>query len=199
MSIKNLAPRARRKKGDPLQNYYVCNNPDKYLGDLSKIIYRSSWELKFMIFCDNNPDVIKWDNEPFLIPYISPLDNRQHSYWVDFYVKMKTADGGMKEYLVEVKPLAQFSKEHLLASLQKFNPNKKPGKRRLKTELEIEYSNKEKIKVYNVNIEKFKYAKKYAEDRGMTFKVMSEEELVPKPVKVYKPNIYRNGKRSKFK
>ncbi|MFM2010951.1 MAG: hypothetical protein RLZZ479_1342, partial [Bacteroidota bacterium] len=41
MSIKNNKP---SKKSTYRQGYYVLNNPDKYIGDPTKIIYRSSWE-----------------------------------------------------------------------------------------------------------------------------------------------------------
>ena len=65
--------------------------------------YRSSWEKKFMKWCDMNDDVEYWTTEPFAIEYISPKDNRKHRYFPDFLVKFK--DG--KKLLIEVKPLAQ--------------------------------------------------------------------------------------------
>ena len=77
--------------------------PSKYIGDPSKIIFRSSWEYKFCKYCDTTPEVLSWASEPVGIPYISPIDNREHSYFVDFYMKLQKADE-IIEYLVEIKP-----------------------------------------------------------------------------------------------
>ena len=81
-------------------------NYQKYDGDPTNIIYRSLWELKFMNWCDKNRDIVKWSSEEIAIPYKSPLDNRYHLYFPDFYMKVREPDG-RKEYLVEVKPKAQ--------------------------------------------------------------------------------------------
>ena len=50
----------------------------KYKGDPTKIIYRSLWERRFMVYCDENPNIIKWASEEVIIPYRSPLDKRIH-------------------------------------------------------------------------------------------------------------------------
>ena len=83
---------------------YSPVNPKKYQGNPSNIIYRSLWERKFMKWCDMNSDVIKWGSEETVIPYISPIDNKIHRYFVDFYIQVRTKDGELKSYLVEVKP-----------------------------------------------------------------------------------------------
>ena len=59
-----------------------------------------------MNWCDKNRDIVKWSSEEIAIPYKSPLDNRYHLYFPDFYMKVREPDG-RKEYLVEVKPKAQ--------------------------------------------------------------------------------------------
>ena len=41
----------------------------KYKGDPTKIIYRSLWERRFMVYCDENPNIIKWASEEVIIPY----------------------------------------------------------------------------------------------------------------------------------
>jgi hypothetical protein len=85
------------------QGYYVPSNPEKYIGDPSKIIYRSSWEFRFCKYCDTTPEILCWSSEPVGIPYISPIDQRQHTYFVDFYMKLQKPDEVL-EYLVEIKP-----------------------------------------------------------------------------------------------
>ena len=54
-------------------------NPEKYLGDIGKIRFMSSWELRFMNFCDTNPNVIKWGSEEFKIAYFNPIKNKVDS------------------------------------------------------------------------------------------------------------------------
>ena len=56
-------------------------NPSKYRGDPSNIIFRSSWELRFMTYLDAHPDVLEWSSEEFCIPYVSPIDGRIHRYF----------------------------------------------------------------------------------------------------------------------
>jgi len=85
------------------QGYYLPENPQKYIGDPTKIIYRSSWEYRFCKYCDITPEVLCWSSEPVAIPYIHPLDGKEHSYFVDFYMKLQKPDGDI-EYLVEIKP-----------------------------------------------------------------------------------------------
>ena len=72
---------------------YKPRNRSKYKGDPTKIIYRSLWERRFMVWCDENPNVIKWASEEVVIPYRSPLDRRIHKYYPDFWVKTKKHDG----------------------------------------------------------------------------------------------------------
>ena len=79
-------------------------NRKKYKGNSSDIVYRSLWELKFMNYCDNNKNIITWSSEEIIIPYRSPIDNRPHRYFPDFYVKYKDVRGKILEKLIEVKP-----------------------------------------------------------------------------------------------
>ena len=79
-------------------------NISKYKGDPSGIIYRSSWELKFFKWCDKTPNVLKWGSETVIVPYISPVDNKVHRYFVDNIITLKEGDN-IKTYLVEIKHL----------------------------------------------------------------------------------------------
>ena len=83
---------------------YRVSYPKKYKGDLKEIVYRSSWELKFMKWCDFNKNVLEWGSETTIIPYRSPVDSKIHRYFVDFYIKVKSKDGKVGKYLVEIKP-----------------------------------------------------------------------------------------------
>ena len=59
-----------------LQGKYKVRNEAKYNGDASNVIYRSSWELKFLVWCDNNPNVVSFSSEEIIIPYKSPVDGK---------------------------------------------------------------------------------------------------------------------------
>ena len=81
--------------------------PRKYKGDPTNIIYRSLWERKFMMYCDLNENIIEWGSEEIALPYRSPLDNRVHRYFPDFYIKVRESNGSIKRYLIEIKPKKQ--------------------------------------------------------------------------------------------
>ena len=86
---------------------YRPSYPKKYKGDPTNIIYRSLWERKFMVYCDKNEKILEWGSEEIALPYRSPIDNRIHRYFPDFYVKEQLSDGSIKKYLVEIKPKRQ--------------------------------------------------------------------------------------------
>ena len=48
-------------------------NYKKYKGDRTKIIYRSSWELRFMKWLDHNNNVLSWGSETVIVPYKNPI------------------------------------------------------------------------------------------------------------------------------
>ena len=82
-------------------------HPEKYVGDPTNIVYRSSWEAKVMSWLDNNDSIITWASEELFIPYISPVDNRWHRYFPDFLVKFRTKDNKLSTMMLEVKPKKQ--------------------------------------------------------------------------------------------
>ena len=86
------------------QGIFTPKNQDKFIG--SKAVYRSGLELKFFRFCDDNPNVLEWGCENIVVPYISPLDNKAHRYYVDNYIAIKEESEVVK-YLVEIKPSKQ--------------------------------------------------------------------------------------------
>jgi len=156
MSIKNLKP---SNNSGHIQGYFKPTNPDKYIGP-TPIIYRSSWERKFMIMCDTRDHVLKWSSEPVTIKYWSSIDNKEHKYYPDFYMKTKTEEGE-KEFLVEVKPEAQIKKP---------KPPTKNSKKALN-------SYKFLAEQYIKNRDKYAHAKQWAEARGWRFIVLTEKTL----------------------
>lgn len=89
------------------QGLFVPKHPTKYLGDVTKIRYMSSWELEAFNFLDGNPYVLQWASEEIEIPYIKPTDGRVHRYYPDLYVKYVNAKGEVFEELIEIKPKSQ--------------------------------------------------------------------------------------------
>lgn len=132
-------------------------NPQKYLGDHSNIIMRSSWETKFAIWCDTNPAILKWSSEETIVPYVSPIDNKPHRYFIDFKIQVRKKDGNIRTYLVEIKP------EH------QTRPPEKPSKKTRKFLQEV--------MTWGVNEAKWKAASRYAKDRGWEFVILTENEL----------------------
>lgn len=136
---------------------FNIKNIDKYQGDHKNIIYRSLWERKFMVFCDENKNILEWSSEEIIIPYISPIDNKIHKYYVDFWLKIQTKKE-ITEYLIEIKPL----KECIKPNINKKNLSKKDI---------------EQIKKWEINKEKWKYANIFAKENNIKFKILTEHHL----------------------
>jgi hypothetical protein len=133
------------------------DNIDKYKGNPANIVYRSLWELKFMRYLDSHPNILAWSSEEIVIPYVSPLDNKYHRYFPDFWVKMKDKENNINTMLVEIKPLYQVNAPTV----------QKKMTQRYITE----------VKTYAVNSAKWKAAEDYCSDRKWIFKIMTEKEL----------------------
>ena len=136
---------------------YYPSYPRKYKGDPTNIIYRSLWERKFMVYCDKNDNILEWASEEIAIPYRSPVDNRVHRYFPEFYMKVKERGGKIKRYEIEVKPAKQTK------------PPVKP-KRQTKGYIREAYE-------YAKNQAKWKMAREFCADRQWEFKVVTEKEL----------------------
>lgn len=102
-----MATQAPSKKRRFKQGYYTPKHPEKYMGDVNKIRYMSSYELSVHEFLDNNPNVIRWGSEIIAIPYIKPTDKRIHKYYPDYYVEFRDKVGDIRRELWEVKPHSQ--------------------------------------------------------------------------------------------
>jgi len=112
-----------------------------------------------MTFCDDTPSVIEWSSEEIVVPYISPLDGRRHRYFVDFWVKVKSKDDSIREYLIEVKPKSQTE------------PPKPPKTKRVSKSKITEMRN------WMINSAKWNAARKVCEDKGWEFKILTEDNL----------------------
>jgi len=140
-----------------LKGKFIPRNVSKYRGDYRNIIYRSSWELKFMKYCDLNNSILEWGSEEIVIPYRSPLDGKVHRYFVDFYIKVKDVDGKIQKYLIEVKPKRQ---------------TREPKVQQRMTKKYIY-----EVTEYAKNQAKWNAAKEFCEDRNYKFMLITEDEL----------------------
>lgn len=132
-------------------------NINKYLGDPTNIWYRSLWERRVMVHLDTNPNVVEWSNEEIVIPYLSPVDNRYHRYFPDFFVKIKNKDNLLESKILEVKPK---------------NQTKPPNLKKRVTKQYIQ-----EVMTYGINEAKWKAAAEYCKDRGWQFFVITEDDL----------------------
>ena len=134
------------------QGKYIPRASRKYKGDPRNINYRSSWEYKFMLWCDQTPSVQEWGSEEIIIPYTSPVAGNRHRYYPDFYVKVNG-----KKYIVEVKPTKQ---------------TKEPKRQKKVTKRYVT-----EVVTWSVNQAKWKAAKEFCRDYGMEFMLITEKEL----------------------
>ncbi len=137
---------------------YKPELPSKYIGDHTNIIYRSLLERRFMVFCDKNPNILKWASEEMFVPYISPMDNRMHKYFVDVLIEVREKNNEIKTYLVEIKPYRQCAEPK--------NTNSKSKRTFLK-----------EIKTWAINSSKWQAATEYARKNNWEFKIITEKNL----------------------
>ena len=132
------------------QGIFEPKNPAKYVGTYP-ISYRSSWELKFMNFCDSHPGIHQWASESIKIPYKHPLTGKNTIYVPDFLVQYVTRDGKNFVELVETKPLEQSEME------------------KAKT--------REAQRTVIFNRAKWMAANQFCQKNGMRFRVMTERDM----------------------
>ena len=138
-------------------------NPEKYVGNSSNIICRSSWESIFCEKCDANDNIVTWASEEFSIPYVSPKDNKRHRYYPDFLIKVKEADGKFKKYVIEIKPKKQTIKPKM-----KTDSRKRPR---------MTKSYAKELENYAVNLAKWNAAIEFCKDNSLEFQIITEDIL----------------------
>jgi len=139
------------------KGFFRPKNPLKYKGDPSGIVFRSSWELKFMNYLDAHPDVLEWSSEEFAIPYRSPVDGRVHRYFPDFWVKQKNINGDIETVVVEIKPKKQ---------------TQPPVVQTRRTKRYIN-----EVMTWGVNSAKWQAAEEYCNERRWKFRIFTEQHL----------------------
>ena len=143
--------------GQFIKSKYKPSHPEKYQGNPNNIICRSSWERKFCVWCDTNPNILKWASEEFSIPYVCPTDGRVHRYYPDYLVEFRDSSGKIKKQVIEVKPKKQ---------------TKPPAvpKRITKSFLY-------EATMYEKNQAKWRAATEFCLDNGVEFRIITEDEL----------------------
>lgn len=138
------------------QGLFKPKNPEKYKGNPTQIVYRSGWELRFMLWLDSHDSVKSWSSEEKVIPYFDPTTSRMRRYFPDFIVEFQDKDKHIKMVVIEIKPYSQTIK-----------PTQTGTKRRFIKE----------ALAYGKNVAKWTAAKEWANNKGWDFKVMTEKEL----------------------
>ena len=133
------------------QGTFIPKNPSKLVGK-AQPQYRSSWELYMMNFFDQSPSVLQWASESIRIPYKNPFDMRQTKQYVpDFLVLYIDKFGKKHAELIEVKP---------------------------KKEAILEQAKSKRDKAFLIlNSAKWQAAMKYCAKNGLTFRVMTEDDI----------------------
>lgn len=140
------------------QGYYEPKHPEKYVGkNINKVRFMSSWELNFMHFLDNNPNILRWSSESIAIPYIKPTDSRVHKYYPDFWVEYKNKAGDVIHEIIEIKPDSQI------------RPPKRVGKRK-KTQITEQV-------MYAINVAKWSACQQFCNKYKIKFRLVTEKHL----------------------
>jgi len=150
---------------------YIPKNIDKYNGDVNDIVFRSSWEYKFCMYCDTEERILSWSCETIKIPY-NIMDNGNYvtrNYIPDFWIKMNGTDGDLKELIIEIKPQKELEEP------------KEPKKMSIKSLQNYEY----RLKSYITNLNKWEAAEKYCKKRGMDFYILTEKYFDDKQIKLF--------------
>ena len=140
---------------------YTIKNTKKYLGDPTKVIYRSLWERQAFKWCESSPRVRKWNSEEIVVPYKCKTDNKLHRYYVDLLVELDNKD----IILVEIKPKRETV----------------PPKGKRKTKRYIK-----EVTTYIKNTSKWEAATQYANHKGWKFQVWTEDTLTNLGIKLLK-------------
>lgn len=156
------------------QGWYRVLNPNKFINQMQEsktvmkstrivegfleINFKSSLELQCIRYCDMNIHITKFSLEPFCIPYLSPKDGKIHRYFIDFFIEFSNG----QKFLVEVK-----------SSGETVSP-KIPGKKTEKAILNYQKA----LQTFAVNTAKWESAKSFCKEKGLSFIILTEKELL---------------------
>lgn len=133
------------------QGKFTPKHPEKFVGKQLPT-YRSSWEQRFMNFCDTNPSIKYWASEAIEIPYIHPVTGKLRRYIPDFFIQYQDRTGTLQTELIEVKPKSQ-------TSLKEAGRSKR---------------NQEQV---TINEAKWASARKFCQMQNITFRIVTEDDL----------------------
>jgi hypothetical protein len=137
----------------PNHKIYVPINKEKFIG--THVVCRSSWEHKFAILCDKNPNITQWSSESIAISYLDTTKNppKMRRYYPDFMIKV-----GDQILIIEIKP---------------YRETKPPtiGKRKKRTTLLQEQL------TYTRNMSKWQAAVSFCNKMGYKFHIITERSL----------------------
>lgn len=155
--------------GDFKKGVFIPENTYKLL-DHKKIVYKSSYEQRFMNYLDKTPAVKQWGYELIKIKYFDEVQQKERLYFTDFIAKIENANGELKTYIIEIKPYAQtqFLREGKDIVL--------PPEPKRKTKKALQNYNYEVGMILNNNA-KWKSAILFCKKQGWEFKVLTENEL----------------------
>lgn len=140
-----------------MKGRFIPKNPQKYVGNVNAIFFRSSWERTVMFWLDKNNAVLHWSSETLALPYVNPVFTDMNGrpkisrYFPDFLIMYKDKTGQIKKEIVEVKPLRE-------------------------TKIIPGMSEQEKM-TYAVNQAKWKAAAEYAARNGASFRIITEMSI----------------------
>jgi hypothetical protein len=132
------------------QGEWTPTNPSKYIGKYP-ITYRSSWELSVFRVLDAHPSVTQWASESISIPYKHPLTGGWHFYIPDLMIVFTDKNGSRRAELVEIKPAKEAYADRAK-------------------------SKKDKATLA-VNQAKWAAAMAWCHKNGLTFRVLTEDQL----------------------
>jgi hypothetical protein len=178
----NFNENGNLKKGETHQGYYkkeFLKYPEKYIGNLDLIIYRSGWEKSFIRWCDFSPSIVKWSSEPISIPYydriskleeckkygLNPNDPKNwviKNYHTDYWIEIDKGNGEIQKMFIEIKPSNKLKRP--------IPPDKNAS---LKEHRKFNIQARE----YLINEAKFESMRAYAEKNNTKFYVFTEQTL----------------------
>ena len=146
--------RHKEKFIKPIDEYMEsCVQKDGYI----YIQYKSMLERIAFRYADMNPKVKYFSIEPFNIPYVKPLDNKVHRYFIDMYLEFINGS----KFIVEIKSKGE--------TIRPIKPKKFTAKSIL--------NYKESIETFVINQAKWKSAQEFAKQKNLKFIILTEEQL----------------------
>lgn len=143
------------------QGFFHPRNPEKYAGNVNNIIYRSSWELEFMKWCDRTPNILKYGSEEFCISYYNPIKQRTCKYFPDFIIEVLDENQKKQKYVIEIKP-----KKQTIPPVR--------GNKKTKTYLN-------EMNTFVVNQSKWQAIREWCDDRKIKFMIITEDDIFKSP------------------